>query len=52
MADRDAGDTNAAIARGRDRRATRDGSPVASGVVEAVVALAFVPSGRPTSYRR
>ena len=52
MVDRDVGDPNALAARSRARGTTRDGSPVASSGVAALVAFALPPSGRPAADRR
>jgi hypothetical protein len=52
MADDDVGDPSALAPRGGDRGTTRDGSPVASSGLAAVVALPLEPSGRPGADRR
>jgi hypothetical protein len=52
LADRDARDPNVLATRGRDCRATRDGSPVASCGMAPLVALSLPPSGRPVIDRR
>ena len=52
MADRDAGNASELPPRGRDCRAPRDGSPVASGGMAALVAFALRPSDWPAADRR